>query len=67
MEIMLEVKALYLESIMLITNGTSPWASHRRIHQLNTQEEKEKYTRIEITIDEKNFPSLKIMEEEYSK
>ncbi len=51
-------KSTVLESIMLITNGSSPWASSDEYISTD-QEDDKKYTRIEITIDEKVFPSSK--------
>lgn len=45
-------KSTILESIMLITNGTSPWASSDEYISTD-QEDDKKYTRIEITTDEK--------------
>lgn len=51
-------KSTILESIMLITNGFSPWASSDEYISTNQEEEK-KYTRIEVTIDEKTFSFFK--------
>jgi DNA replication and repair protein RecF len=51
-------KSTILESIMLITNGSSPWASSDEYISTD-QEDDKKYTRIEITIDEKTFSFFK--------
>jgi DNA replication and repair protein RecF len=51
-------KSTVLESIMLITNGSSPWASSDEYISTD-QEDDKKYTRIEITIDEKVFSFFK--------
>jgi len=51
-------KSTILESIMLVTNGTSPWASSDE-YVSNTQEEKQKYARIEIEINEKTYSFFK--------
>jgi DNA replication and repair protein RecF len=51
-------KSTVLESIMLITNGSSPWASSDEYISID-QEDDKKYTRIEITIDEKVFSFFK--------
>jgi len=51
-------KSSILESIMLITNGTSPWASSDE-YVLNTQKEDGKYTRIEIQINGKTYSFFK--------
>jgi len=51
-------KSTILESIMLITNGSSPWASSDEYISID-QEDDKKYTRIEITIDEKTFSFFK--------
>lgn len=47
-------KSTILESIMLITNGDSPWASSDE-YVSNKQKGKEKYARIEITLDGKEY------------
>ncbi len=51
-------KSTILESIMLITNGFSPWASSDEYIYTN-QEDNKKYTRIEINIDGKIFSFFK--------
>ncbi len=51
-------KSTILESIMLITNGTSPWASSDE-YVLNTQKVKGKHTRIEMDIDDKIYSFYK--------
>ncbi len=51
-------KSTILESIMLITNGSSPWASSDEYISTD-QEDDKRYTRIEITIDEKTFSFFK--------
>lgn len=51
-------KSTILESIMLITNGSSPWASSDEYISTDQEDEK-KYTRIEITIDKKTFSFFK--------
>jgi DNA replication and repair protein RecF len=51
-------KSTILESIMLITNGSSPWASSDE-YVLNTQKEREKYTRIEIVIEKEKYAFFK--------
>jgi DNA replication and repair protein RecF len=51
-------KSTILESIMLLTNGTSPWASSDE-YVSNTQKEQKKYTRIEMNIDNKTYSFFK--------
>jgi len=51
-------KSTILESITLITNGSSPWASSDEYISID-QEDDKKYTRIEMTIDEKTFSFFK--------
>ena len=51
-------KSTILESIYLLTNGKSPWATSDEF--INTdQEENEKYTRIEITNNDKLYSLYK--------
>jgi DNA replication and repair protein RecF len=51
-------KSTILESIILITNGTSPWASSDE-YVSNTQKEEKKYARIEMDIDKKTYSFFK--------
>lgn len=51
-------KSTILESIMLITNGTSPWASSDE-YVSNTQKKEHEYTRIETIIDDKKYSFAK--------
>jgi DNA replication and repair protein RecF len=51
-------KSTILESIMLITNGTSPWASSDE-YVSNTQKKEQEYTRIETIIDNKKYSFAK--------
>jgi DNA replication and repair protein RecF len=51
-------KSTILEAIYLITNGISPWASTDEFVS-NEQKEDEKYTRIEITIDDETYSFFK--------
>jgi DNA replication and repair protein RecF len=51
-------KSTILESIMLLTNGYSPWATSDE-YISNYQDDDKKYTRIEITIDDKIFSFFK--------
>ena len=51
-------KSTILESIMLITNGTSPWASSDE-YVSNTQKKEEEYTRIETIMDNKKYSFAK--------
>jgi DNA replication and repair protein RecF len=51
-------KSTILEAIVLITNGSSPWASSDEYISFE-QEDDKRYTRIEISIDEKTFSFFK--------
>ncbi len=51
-------KSTILESIMLITNGTSPWASSDE-YVSNTQKKEDEYTRIETIMDNKKYSFAK--------
>jgi len=51
-------KSSILEAIYLITNGFSPWASSDE-YILNNQNEKDKFSRIEITIDQDIYSYFK--------
>ena len=51
-------KSSILEAIHIITNGTSPWAtSDEYLH--NKQEDKDKYTRIEIETEDNTYAFYK--------
>jgi DNA replication and repair protein RecF len=51
-------KSTILEAIYLITNGTSPWASSDEFVS-NDQDEKDKFSRIEIVFNEKTYSFFK--------
>jgi len=47
-------KSTILESIMLLTNGSSPWASSDE-YVSNTQDDEKKYARIEMLLHDKRY------------